>query len=380
MNFELSEERKMLSETTTRFVAERYEIKTRHANAEMDDGFNPATWAEFADLGLIGALFPPEVGGYGGLGEDIAVVFNALGRGLVVEPFLASGVLGAAPIIAAGTSEQKALCEAVIAGTLKLALAHGEPASRYDLNHVTTRATPDGDGWSLTGSKAVVLNGDSADKLVISARTEGADDSAQGITLFLIDAAAPGISRRGYATIDGGRAAEIRLDNVKVDSGAIIGAPGQGYELVELAHARGIVALTAEAVGAMDIARDTTLEYLKTRKQFGRAIGTFQALQHRMADMTLEIEQARAAAALASGALEADRLTREQNASAAKNLIGRVARLVAEETIQMHGGIAMTWEYSLPHYAKRLTMIDHLLGDTDFHLARYIALGREAEA
>ena len=282
--------------------------------------------------------------------------------------------------MAAGTEAQKALLENVIAGELLLALAHGEPDSRYETARVSTKAEQTGEGWRLSGAKAVVISGDSADKLVISARTAGDVDSTDGITLFLVDADAEGLTRRGYGTVDGGRAAEIALDGVTVPATAMIGKPGDGFAIIEATLARGITALAAEAFGAMEISRNLTLEYLKTRRQFGRAIGDFQALQHRMVDVTLEIEQARSAVLLAVATLEADRLTRETNVSAAKNLIGRVARLVAEETIQLHGGIAMTWEYALGHYAKRLTMIDHQLGDTDYHLSRYIALSREAAA
>ena len=380
MHFDLSEERQMLADTAGRFIADRYGIQTRHANAKLDEGFNRGTWSQFADLGLIGALLPPEVGGLGGTGEDIAVVFEKLGNGLVVEPFLASGVLGAHPIAAAGTEGQKALLEHVIAGKLLLSLAHGEPDSRYQTARVSTKAEQAGDGWRITGSKAVVINGDSADKLVVSARTSGAVDGEDGIALFLVEADAAGLTRRGYATVDGGRAAEITLDAVNVPADASIGKPGDGFAVLEATYARGIAALAAEAFGAMEVSRNLTLDYLKTRRQFGRAIGDFQALQHRVVDMTLEIEQARSAVLLAVSTLDADRLTRELNASAAKNLIGRVGRLVAEETIQLHGGIAMTWEYALGHYAKRLTMIDHQLGDVDYHLARYIALSSEAAA
>ena len=378
MHFDLSEERQMLADTASRFIADRYGIQTRHANAKREEGFNRDTWAQFADLGLIGALLPPDVGGFGGTGEDIAVVFEKLGNGLVVEPFLASGVLGAHPIVVAGTEAQKALLEDVIGGTLLLALAHGEPDSRYETARVSTRAEQAGDGWRISGSKAVVINGDSADKLVVSARTSGEVDSESGITLFLVDADAAGVTRRGYGTVDGGRAAEIKLDGVSVPDDAVIGKPGKGFAVIEATYARGIAALAAEAFGAMEVSRNLTLDYLKTRRQFGRAIGDFQALQHRMVDMTLEIEQARSAVLLAVSTLDGDRLTRELNASAAKNLIGRVARLVAEEAIQLHGGIAMTWEYALGHYAKRLTMIDHQLGDTDYHLSRYIALSQQA--
>lgn len=378
MHFDLSEERQMLADTTRRFIADRYDINVRHANAKLDHGFNRGTWSEFADLGLIGALLPGEVGGFGGTGEDIAVVFESLGRGLVVEPFLATGVLGAGALVAAGSDAHKAMLEDVMAGRLLLALAHGEPDSRYEMASVKTRATSAGDGWQLSGNKAVVLNGDSANQLVVSARTSGNDTDEAGISLFLVDADAAGISRRGYGTVDGGRAAEISLDSVAVGADALIGREGDGYATLEAVYAKGVVALAAESVGALETARDITLEYTKTRKQFGRPIGSFQVLQHRMVDMCIEIEQARAAVMLAVSTLEDERHTRELNVSAAKNLIGRVNRLVAEETIQIHGGMAMTWEYAAGHYAKRLTMIDHQLGDTDYHLQRYIDLSSEA--
>lgn len=378
MDFNLSEERQMLADTANRFIRDRYDIAVRHKNAAMESGFNREVWAELADLGLIGALLPAEVGGFGGLGEDIAVVFEALGRGIVVEPFLATGVLGASPIAIAGGDAHKSLLEDVVAGKLLLALAHGEPDSRYELAHVGTRAEANGDGWVLSGRKAVVINGDTADKFVVSARVSGDTDDEAGIALFLVDASAEGLSRRGYATIDGGRAAEIALDGVAVGKADLVGEAGSAFAVIEETVARGIVALSAEALGAMDVCRDMTLEYVKTRKQFGRPIGSFQALQHRMVDVCLEIEQVRSALLLGASSLEAERLERERNVAALKNLVGRTGRLVAEESIQLHGGIAMTWEYGLGHYAKRLTMIDHQLGDTDYHLERFIALSRDA--
>jgi len=378
MDFSLSEERQMLADTTNRFFRDHYEISTRHQNAALDEGFNRETWKQLADLGLIGALLPADVGGLGGLGEDIAVIFEALGRGLVVEPFLATGILGSSPIAIAGSADQKAALEEVIAGNTLLALAHSEPEGRYSLSHVATKASSDDQGWTLTGQKAVVINGDTADKLVVSARISGDLVSEDGIALFLVDAKAAGLSRRGYGTIDGGRAAEITLANVKVSKADLIGEAGQAFPIIEETLARGIVALCAEAVGTMEVAQELTLEYLKTRKQFGRTIGTFQVLQHRMVDLGLEILQSRSAVELAASNLEAGRVEREKMASAAKNLVGRATRNVAEETIQMHGGIAMTWEYSLPHYAKRMTMIDHQLGDTDFHLERFINFTRRA--
>ncbi len=239
------------------------------------------------------------------------------------------------------------------------------------------RAERSGDGWTLNGAKAVVTGGEHADLFLVSARTSGAEDDAAGISLFLVSAGTPGVTVRGYDLIDGGRAAELGFENVALGADSLLGEAGAGHALLEHATGRGILALCAEAVGAMDCARDATLEYLRTRRQFGVPIGSFQALQHRMADVLLEIEQARSAVINAAAALDhPDRATRERALSAAKYTIGRIGTLVAEESIQLHGGIGMTWELPLAHYAKRLVMIDHQLGDEDHHLRRYIALGR----
>ena len=376
MNFEHTEDRRMLADTLNRFVSEQYGFETRNAIAYGDVGMAPALWSQFAELGAIGALFTEADGGFGGAGFDIAVVFEALGRGLVVEPFLGALMVGRA-LAAAGTPAQKALIANLVDGSTVAALAHDEPGSHYELNRVATRAERSAGGWTLSGAKAVVVQGDHANLLLVSARTSGEVDAEDGISLFLVPADAAGVSRRGMGRMDGGRVAEITLDKVQVGSDALLGQEGQGLATLEVAVGAGVLALCAEAVGAMEVAKRDTLEYLQTRKQFGVAIGSFQALQHRMADLLLEIEQSRSAVINAAAALDGDRLTRERALSAAKVTIGRIGALVAEESIQMHGGIGMTWELPLSHYAKRLVMIDHELGDEDHHLARFIALGRE---
>ncbi len=377
MDFNLSDERRMLKDTVERFIRERYPIEKRHQFAASDVGFSRAMWREFADLGLIGALFPASVGGFGGTGEDILLVFEALGRGLVVEPFLASGILGASPLIDIGDA---ATLGEVMAGERVLALAHGEPDGRYNLSHVRTRATQGAEGWQVTGTKSVSINGCGADTLIVSARIAGETDAEEGLALFRVDPRQPGVARRAYATIDGGSAAEITMGGAV---GEPIGTPGEAFPMIERAIGRGILAVCAEALGAMETAKDLTLEYLKTRVQFGKPIGANQVLQHRMVDMLIEIEQTRSCVMLAASTLDAGpgdagRATRERNLSAAKHLVGRTGRLVAEEAIQMHGGVAMTWELALPHYAKRMVMIDHLFGDTDHHLERFIRFSREA--
>lgn len=376
MNFEHTEDRRMLSDMLRRFVAEQYDFTTRMRHAESREGYSPEFWRRYAELGAIGALFTEADGGLGGAGFDISVVFEALGRGLVVEPFLDAVMVGSA-IAAAGSPAQREALDGLIAGSLTAALAHAEPASGYDLNQVATRAEPSSDGWVLNGAKAVVYAGEHADLFLVSARTAGNVDDESGIGLFLVTRGTPGLALRGYGLIDGGRAAELVLDNVKLAPDALLGEAHAGHALLERAVGRGILALCAEAVGAMDCARDATLEYLRTRRQFGTPLGSFQALQHRMADVLLEIEQARSAVINAAAAVDhPDRATRERALSAAKVTIGRIGTLVAEECIQLHGGIGMTWELPLAHYAKRLVMIDHQLGDEDHHLRRYIALGQ----
>jgi alkylation response protein AidB-like acyl-CoA dehydrogenase len=377
MNFEHSEDRRMLADTLDRFVAEQYGFETRNAIAYGDVGMAPALWNQFAELGAIGALFPEADGGFGGAGFDVAVVFESLGRGLVVEPFLGALMVGRA-LVAAGTQAQKERIASLIDGSAIAALAHDEPGSHYELSRVATRALRNDGGWKLSGAKAVVVQGEHAQLLLVSARTGGEVDSEDGISLFLVPADAAGVVLRGMGRMDGGRVAEVTLNDVQVGADALLGAEGQGFATLELAQAWGLLALCAEALGAMEVAKRDTLEYLQTRKQFGVVIGSFQALQHRMADLLLEIEQSRSAVINAAAAMDADRSTRERALSAAKYTIGRIGTLVSEESIQMHGGIGMTWELPLSHYAKRLVMIDHQLGDEDHHLARFMALGQGA--
>ncbi|WP_418315064.1 acyl-CoA dehydrogenase family protein [Piscinibacter sakaiensis] len=375
MNFQHTDDRRMLADSLNRFVAKQYGFETRDRIARSPEGCSADLWRQFAELGVIGALFSEEDGGFAGGGFDIAVVFEALGRGLVVEPFLGTMLAGSA-IAFAGSPQQKELLADVIGGTQIAAFAHGEPEAHHALDHVQTKANLVDGQWRLDGVKAVVQHAEQADFFVVSARTSGAVDDAAGISLFLLPAGTAGVSLRGYPTIDGGRAAELTLQGVTLGADALIGSEGEAGATIEYSIGKGVLALCAEAVGAMDVAKDATLDYLRTRKQFGVAIGNFQALQHRMADLLLEIEQARSAVINAAAAIDADRTTRERALSAAKLTIGRIGALVAEECVQLHGGIGMTWELPLPHYAKRLVMIDHQLGDEDHHLARFIALGR----
>ncbi len=373
MNFEHTEDRRMLADSLNRFVAEQYGIDFRNQCAYGEQGYSTERWRQFADLGAIGALFPEDVGGFGGAGFDIAVVFECLGRGLVTEPFLGALIVGRA-IAAAGNEAQKTHIAELIDGSSVAALAHDEPEGHYELERVRTRAERDGESWIISGRKAVVVHGQHTQLLLVSARTSGAEDSAEGISLFLVPGDAAGLLRHTYSRIDGGSACDLVMNQVRVSASSLLGAKDQGLLVLQQAIGYGVLALCAESLGAMEVAKLSTLEYLRTRKQFGKPIGSFQALQHRMADLLLELEQARSAVINAAAALDADQITRERALSAAKFTIGRIGTLVAEECIQLHGGIGMTWELPLSHYAKRLVMIDHQLGDEDHHLARYVAL------
>jgi alkylation response protein AidB-like acyl-CoA dehydrogenase len=379
MNFQHTEDRRMLADSLNRFIVEQYGFETRDRIARSQEGFSRDMWRRFCELGIIGAFFDEAAGGFGGDGFDVAVVFEALGRGLVVEPFLDALIVGRA-LAHAGNRVDNAMQREIIAklidGATIAAFAHDEPGSHYERTRVSTRAARHGERWVLTGAKGVVQQGEHADVLLVSARTSGNEFDAAGISLFIVPRQSKGVSVRGYRKIDGGRAAEVSLDDVTLDADALVGHEGDGYATLEHALGYGLVALASEAVGAMDIAKEHTLEYLRTRKQFGMPIGAFQALQHRMADVLLEIEQARSAAINAAAAVGDAGVARERALSAAKYSVGHIGARVAEESIQLHGGIGMTWELPLSHYAKRLVMIDHQLGDEDHHLARYIELGR----
>ena len=374
MDFNLTEERQMLQDTLRRYLSDKYDTETRNKIIDSDEGMSADIWAGLAELGVIGALFTEEQGGFGGKGFDISTVFEELGRAGVVEPVLDTALLGGGLLAELGDVSQVALVEEVIGGALHLALAHGEPASRFDLSRVETTAKADGDSVVIDGRKSVVVNAEAAGYLIVSARESGGAFDRDGISLFLVPADAAGLTMRGYPMFAGGRAAEVTLDGVTLPASARLGGAGAGYAALTAVIARADVALAAEALGAMESATELTREYLMTRKQFGRPIGSFQALAHRFSDLLIELEQARSAVIGASGHLEADAAIRDRHIAATRNLMGRAGRLVAEEAIQMHGGIAMTKEYELAHIAKRIVMTDHRFGDTDYHLERFIEL------
>jgi len=371
MDFELSEEQRLLKDSVERLLADHYEFEARKAYMEAPEGFSRKLWGQYAELGLLGLPFEERFGGFGGGPVETMIVAEAFGRALALEPFLATVVLGGGLLRHGASDEQRAaLLPKIGDGSLLLAFAHSERQSRYHLADVGTTARRDGGGFVLDGAKTLVLHGDCADKLLVSARVSGERRDAHGIGLFLVDAAAQGVSRRGYQTIDGQRAAEVTLAKVAVGPEGMIGEPGEAFGLIRRVVDEAIAALCAEAVGAMAAMHELTVDYLKTRRQFGVPIGTFQVLQHRSVDMLIALEQARSMAMLATMMVaEPDEAERHKTIAAAKVQIGRSGRLVGQQAVQLHGGIGMTMEYKVGHYFKRVTAIDAMFGDADHHLA-----------
>lgn len=376
MDFDLSDDQRLLKESVDRLIANRYAFEQRKQYAKESEGWSRSLWSQYAELGLLGLPFPESHGGFGGGPVDTMIVMEAFGRGLVLEPYFATVVLGGGLLRAAGNHEQLSrLIPDIAAGKLLLAFAHVERQSRYDLADVATAARRDGDGWRLDGEKSVVLHGDCADLLLTTARVSGDQRDRDGIGLFLVDAHGPGVSRRGYPTQDGLRAAEVSFSGVRVGAENVLGTAGNALSAIERAADQAIAALAAEALGTMVSMHELTLEYLKTRQQFGRPIGNFQALQHRAVDMFVALEQARSMAVFAAMmAAEEDARERRRAIAAAKVQIGRSGKRIGQEAIQLHGGIGMTMEYKVGHYFKRMTMIDVLFGDADAQLAELTKL------
>ncbi len=366
MDFDLTDDQRLLKDSVDRLIADRYSFEARKKLRAEKDGWSRAMWAQFAELGLLGLPFGEEHGGFGGGPADVAIVMEAFGTGLVVEPFLATVILGGGLVQRLGSkAQQDAILPEVAAGKLTLAFAQVERASRYNLADVQTTAKQTDAGWVLNGEKSVVMHGDTADRLLVTARVSGGRFDRGGIGLFLVDAGAAGVSRKGYPTQDGLRAAEVSFANAP---GAPLGDPEAALDGVEQVVDQAIAAVCSEAVGLMQCMHDATVDYLKTRQQFGRPIGSFQVLQHRSVDMLVELEQARSMAMFAAMmAGEADATTRRRAISAAKVQIGRSGRHVGQEAVQLHGGIAMTMEYKVGHYFKRMTMLEQLFGDADTH-------------
>jgi pimeloyl-CoA dehydrogenase small subunit len=370
MDFDLTEEQRLLQESLARLLGDRYGFEQRKGYMASPEGWSREMWSSYAELGLLGLPFSEEEGGFGGGAVETLLVAEQMGRAITLEPWLPTMVLGGGLLRHGGNVGLRSeLAPKLIAGELLLAFAHTERQSRYDLHDVASTAKRDGSAWVLDGRKGMVLHGDRADRLVVTARTGGERRDRRGIGVFVVDANAPGVNRRGYRTVDGQRAAELELSGVRVEPGAVLGDPADGLPLVDRVVDEAIAALAAEAVGAMEVVHGLTLDYLKTRQQFGRPIGSFQALQHRAADMQVQLEQARSMAYYAAMSVEEpDAAERRKAMSAVKVQIGRSARFVGQQAIQLHGGIAMTMEYGAGHYFKRLTVNDATFGDADHHV------------
>ena len=372
MDFELSEDQRLLKDSISRLLADGYGFTTRRGYMKEPQGWSAKLWNQYAELGLLGLPIDEKYGGFGGGAVDVMLVMEEFGRVLALEPFLASVVLGTTALRLAGSDAQKsALLPAVAAGSTKLAFAHGEQQARHDLTDVITTAKQDGGAWRLDGAKSVVLHGDCADRLIVSARTSGDRRDAGGLSLFLVDGAASGLARRGYALRDGTRAAELSLTNVR---GEPLGPVGQGFDTIERVTQAGIAAMGAEIVGCMEAMHAMTLDYMKTRQQFGRAIGENQVMQHKAADMLVAMEQGRSMAMLAAMMVdEPDAAERRRNIAMAKVGIGQAGRAVSQSAVQMHGGIGMTEEYAVGHYFRRAMTYEHLWGDSAWHIAALAA-------
>jgi pimeloyl-CoA dehydrogenase small subunit len=379
MDFDLSEEQQLLKDSVDRMTASRYaELKTRAEFMKSKTGYSTALWKEFAELGLLAIPFEEGHGGMGQGAVETMLVAEAFGKALVLEPYFPTVILaGSALRLGASEAMKGKVIPSIVDGSLTLAFAHQEAEARFDLANVTTTAKADGKGgYVLEGAKCVVLGGDSAGKLVVSARVSGDRASRDGLALFLVDADAAGVTRRGYPIQDGTRAADITLSGVKVGAEAVIAEPGKAFPIIERAVQNGIAYLAAEAVGAMSALHELTVEYLKTRKQFGIAIGSFQVLQHRSVDMFVSVEQAKSMAYYACVMIdEPDAAERRKAMHAVKVQISKSARHVGQEAIQLHGGIGMTMEYKGGHYFKRLTMIDLMFGGADHHLRELAKVG-----
>ncbi len=373
MDFRYSEEQLALQDTLQRFISRDYDFEHRRTLARSPLGYSSEAWDRYAELGLLALPFPEEFGGLGGDGVDIMAVMEMIGQGLMLEPFLTSVVLcGGLIRDAAPEPVKKSLLPQIAAGKLRIALAAYEAAGRYDLAHVGCTAAQSGEGWVLSGRKTVVLDAPSADCFLVSARVAGQVADTDGISLFVVPRDARGLTLAPYPTQSGGRAADLEFTDLAVGPAALIGISGRALEVIERAVDRAIAALCAESLGIVTALNQATLNYLKTRKQFGVPIGAFQALQHRMAEMIIAAEQIRSMAIIAAVHVDADDVAKRQRAiSGAKAYIGQAARFVGQQAVQLHGAMGVVNDLIVSHYFKRLTMIDMSLGDADFHLGRF---------
>ena len=376
MDLNLSDEQRLLRESVDRFNAETYDADHRRRSAGDPLGFSPAIWKQFADLGWLALPIAEEYGGLGAGSVETGIVMEAFGRGLVSEPYLSTVVIGAGLIAACGSEAQKqAMLPKIADGSLRLAFAHSERAARFDLSKVETAAMKVADGWRLDGRKTAVLDGHAAGQIIVSARVASDDGTAGKLSLFLVPAGTPGLTLRDYARLGGGRACNLDLANVSLAADALLGDGDDALPQIEAVVDRALAALGSEAVGIMQIMFDMTLEYTKVRQQFGRPLSANQVIRHRLADMAMHCDEARSIALRAAVMADAEPIARGRAASGAKAKIGKSARFVAEQSVQLHGAMGVTEELDIGSYFKRLLAFDTLFGGSAHHYRRHAALG-----
>ena len=375
MDFTFNEEQSLIQDQVDQFVQKEYDWETRQALSNSDLGFGEDNWKKFADLGWLGICVSEDSGGFGGSSIESMLIMEAFGKGLVVEPFLETVIMSGGLIDDHGSDEQKSsVLEPAISGEMHLALAYAEPQSRFNLSDVVTEAKSDGDSFILNGYKSVVMNGPSADKIIISARTSGAQLDESGISLFIVDANSDGLNKTNYKTVDGRRASDLTLENVSVSKSSLIGDQDKGFAILDSAIDKAILAISAEAVGAMEVLYKTTVEYTKTREQFGSAIGKFQVLQHRMVDRFMEYEQCKSLLYMATMKHEEGAEDAKKAISGLKYQVGKAGKFIGQQAVQLHGGMGVTDELNVGHYFKRLTTVGTIFGNTDYHLKKYTSL------
>jgi len=375
MDFTFNEEQSLIQDQVDQFVQKEYDWETRQSLSNSELGFGEDNWKKFAELGWLGISVSEDSGGFGGSAIESMLIMEAFGKGLVVEPFLETVIMAGGLIDDHGSDQQKSsFLEPAIAGEMHLALAYAEPQSRFNLSDVVTEAKADGDNFIINGYKSVVMNGPSADQIIVSARTSGTQLDENGISLFIIDTNASGLDKTNYKTVDGRRASDLTFENVSVSKENLIGDQDKGFEVLDSAIDKAILAISAEAVGAMEVLYKTTVEYTKTREQFGTAIGKFQVLQHRMVDMFMEYEQCKSLLYMATMKHEEKAEDAKKAISGLKYQVGKAGKFIGQQAVQLHGGMGVTDELNVGHYFKRLTTVGTIFGNTDYHLKKYTSL------
>ena len=375
MDFTFNEEQTLIQDQVDQFIQKEYDWETRQSLSNSELGFGDNNWQKFAELGWLGINTSEDNGGFGGSAIESMLIMEAFGKGLVVEPFLETIIMSGGLIDEHGSDQQKSsILEPAIAGQLHLAIAYAEPQSRFNLSDVVTEAKSDGDNFILNGYKSVVMNGPSANKIIISARTSGSQLEENGITLFIVDGDSQGLNKTNYKTVDGRRASDLTIENVSVSKDDIIGQIDAGFDILDSSIDRAILAISAEAVGAMEVLYKTTVEYTKTREQFGTSIGKFQVLQHRMVDMFMEYEQCKSLLYMATMKHEEGSADAKKAISGLKYQVGKAGRFIGQQAVQLHGGMGVTDELNVGHYFKRLTTVGTIFGNSDYHLKKYTSL------